>query len=229
MGRVKKNSNGYYSPFAERLRELLESFDIPQSMLADYIGVTRQAVSAYSLGTSVPDIEKFEKIADYFEVSTEYLLKRTDIRKADATKQATAEYLGLSEEAIDKITALKVGRVEQNFLQDYKVTIKSEPLLDMFSSWLEAVDLSKITSDIYRLLNVTLSYNQSGKNPEKHMLKDREKEAVLLLQEKEYVVLSLSEQLAFYKQSSVGKFNDSIERMIDEVISISSEETEDEN
>ncbi len=89
-----KTSPGYNMPFATRLRELIDEAGIPQSDLADYIGVTRQAVSAYSLGNSLPDIEKFERIADFFYVSTEYLLGRTDIKKADASKQAAAEYLG---------------------------------------------------------------------------------------------------------------------------------------
>ena len=44
-------------------------------------GVTRQAVSAYSLGVSLPDIDKSEGIADYFEVSTGYLLWRTEVKK----------------------------------------------------------------------------------------------------------------------------------------------------
>ncbi len=115
MPRVKKTgfSDNYHAPFAERLRVLIEASNIPQSALAEYIGVTRQAVSSYSLGTSLPDIEKFEKIADYFDVSTEYLLGRTDIKKADASKQAAAEYLGLSEGAIDAIHGLQGVHLEQ--------------------------------------------------------------------------------------------------------------------
>jgi len=42
--------------FASRLRDLLPVQGMNQSKLADSIGVTRQAVSAYSLGVSLPDI-----------------------------------------------------------------------------------------------------------------------------------------------------------------------------
>ena len=103
-----KTLPGYETPFATRLRELIDEVGIPQSALAGHIGVTRQAISAYSLGVSVPDIEKFEGIADFFGVSTEYLLGRTDVKKADTSKQAAAEYLGLSEKAIDAIR--EIGR-----------------------------------------------------------------------------------------------------------------------
>ena len=62
------------TPFATRLRELIDEARIPQSALAEHIGVTKQVISTYSLGVSLPYIEKFEGIADFFEVSTEYLL-----------------------------------------------------------------------------------------------------------------------------------------------------------
>ena len=53
-----KTLPGYETPFATRLRELIDEAGIPQSALAEHIGVTRQAISAYSLCASVPDIRK---------------------------------------------------------------------------------------------------------------------------------------------------------------------------
>ena len=91
MPRVKKNSYEQYdSPFASRLRGLLDAPGMNQSKLADHIGVTRQAISAWSLGISLPDIEKFGLIADFFDVSTEFLLGRTDISKANWQKHKRA-------------------------------------------------------------------------------------------------------------------------------------------
>ena len=206
-----KTSEGYYTPFATRLRELIDDAGIPQSALAEHIGVTRQAISTYSLGVSVPDIDKFEGIADFFEVSTEYLLGRTDIKKADASKQAAAEYLGLSEDAIDAIISLRLGQMEQTPLRDYKPELVNYPLPQVFSAWLEAVDLSKLASDMYKLLLATSEYNTSGLNYDKYKMSDEKKQAAMLLQQGDYIVLSLREQLDYYGQIVLSEFRKSVE------------------
>jgi len=169
MRRVKKSKREEYNnPFASRLRELMEIQGINQQTLADHIGVTRQAVSVYSLGISLPDIEKFEKIADYFDVSTEYLLGRSDVKRANIAKQAISETLQLSEVAIDKINGLqKEYRLEQNLETDWKLTMKEkEPLAGIFSEWLEAVDLDELMSNLYRTVKAAENAQDSGYHPE---------------------------------------------------------------
>lgn len=228
MARVKKNShNEYNAPFATRLRELLDQSAIPQTALANYIGVTRQAVSSYSLGTSVPDIEKFEKIADYFEVSTEYLLGRTDIKKADASKQATAEYLGLSEEAIDAIHNLQGIHLEQNIENDYKLTVKEkEPLPEIYSDWLATADLSELMSNVWKMLCSTIAMQNSAWSSDKYVLNEKQKESILDLKQHGYITLSTPEQVSFFSQSATEIFNKSIDKMVSETIQMVNEKNE---
>ena len=214
-----KTSDGYETPFATRLRELIDKARIPQSALAEHIGVTRQAISAYSLGVSVPDIEKFEGIADFFEVSTEYLLGRTDIKKADASKQATAKYLGLSEKAIDAIRNLQDVHFEQNPESDYKIVGKpTEPLPEMFSDWIESVDLSLLTSDMWRMICTGIAAQDSGWNNEKYKLSQAQKYAISDLKEHGYVTLSMTQQASFFSGSATEAFRRSLDGMIDEAI-----------
>ena len=62
--------------FGERLRKLRKSADVTQSALADYLGVVPSAVGKYELySKSYPSIEALIKISDFFNVSTDYLLK----------------------------------------------------------------------------------------------------------------------------------------------------------
>ena len=214
-----KTLPGYETPFATRLRGLIDKAGIPQSALAGRIGVTRQAISAYSLGVSVPDIEKFEGIADFFDVSTEYLLGRTDVKKADASKQAAAEYLGLSEKAIDAIRDLQGVHFEQNPENDYKITAKpTEPLPEMFSDWLEAVDLPLLMSDVWRMVCSTVSAQDSGLNNEKYKLSQRQKNAIWDLKEHGYVTLSMMQQVSFFSGVAAETFKRSLDGMIDEAI-----------
>ncbi len=216
MGRVKRNNESRYdSPFATRLRELLDTPKISQAKVAEFVGVTRQAISSYSLGTSVPDIDKLVKIAAFFEVSTEYLLGHTEIKKVDPTKQAVAEYLNLTEEAIDKIKLLRYGHLEQHFADDYKLTTKLEPLADIFNDWIESVNLSKLLSDLHRSLIASMRFDQSGKYPERYQLDEEGKQAACLIEDMGYVLLDLQEQINFYTQSAITEFQKSIDKLMD--------------
>ena len=223
MPRVKKNSNDEYNaPFATNLRELMDERGMNQSTLADYIGVTRQAVSAYSLGISLPDIEKFEKIADFFDVSTEYLLGRTEVKRANITVQAISDTLQLSEAAIDKIHGLqKEFRFEQNLENDWKLSLREkEPLAGIFSSWLEAVDLDGLMSNLYRAVGTAANAQNSGYHPEKFKLDGDDKEAVYNLKQRGYVTLSPTEQIEYYEQRAVKVFHQSVEKMESDIINV---------
>lgn len=60
---------------ADRIQSLRKSKGISQEELADKIGVSRQAVSKWESEQSSPDIEKIILLSDYFDVTTDYLLK----------------------------------------------------------------------------------------------------------------------------------------------------------
>lgn len=60
---------------ADRIQNLRKSRGISQEELADKIGVSRQAVSKWESEQSSPDIEKIILLSDYFDVTTDYLLK----------------------------------------------------------------------------------------------------------------------------------------------------------
>ena len=63
------------SPFPSKLRRLMEKNGTTQQQLADVIGVTRQTISQYTGGRTVPDIYTVQLIADYFRVSVISLLE----------------------------------------------------------------------------------------------------------------------------------------------------------
>ena len=68
--------------FAERLKTLREQRGETQQDLADLIGVTRNAISAYEKGTRRPAGEKalevYETIADHYNVDLAYLIGQQD-------------------------------------------------------------------------------------------------------------------------------------------------------
>lgn len=69
--------------FAKRLksyREKLKQKDSKwtQKYVADKIGVARVTYTAYENGTKMPPFDTINNIAELFEVSTDYLMGRTD-------------------------------------------------------------------------------------------------------------------------------------------------------
>ncbi len=63
---------------SDRLSKLRTKNKKTQQDMADLLGITRPAYTAYESGTRKPDYETLQKLADYFEVSVDYLLGRTD-------------------------------------------------------------------------------------------------------------------------------------------------------
>lgn len=61
-----------------RLKSLRTQHRKTQQELADMLGITRQGYAKYENNLGEPDNNTLAKLADYFEVSTDYLLGRTD-------------------------------------------------------------------------------------------------------------------------------------------------------
>lgn len=69
--------------FANRIKYLRQSKELSQVQLAEKLGVAKQSVSNWENDNIMPSIEMLEKIADYFNVSTDYLLGRDGKHTSD--------------------------------------------------------------------------------------------------------------------------------------------------
>ncbi len=61
--------------FGEKLLELRTKYSLSQEELAYKLGVSRQAVSKWELGPSLPETGSIISISEMFNVSLDYLLK----------------------------------------------------------------------------------------------------------------------------------------------------------
>lgn len=62
----------------KRIKQLREERRMSQQRLAAELNVTQAAISKYELDISEPDIAMIRKIAEYFRVTTDYLLEVSD-------------------------------------------------------------------------------------------------------------------------------------------------------
>ena len=124
------DNDNYHSPFPRRLRLLFDETRISQATLAEHIGVSRQAISQWANGNTTPDCYNFKKLADYFNVPPEYLYGDTDSRAQENIRLANE--LGLSDEAIDTILAMRnMSHIHPN---DSGCPTKSEILSNIISN-----------------------------------------------------------------------------------------------
>lgn len=84
--------------FKDRLIKLRKELNLTQEELAQKIGYTRTAISAWEIGRNEPSNADTIKLAEYFGVSTDYLLGKSDIRnpeKVDIDKADVAFASGI--------------------------------------------------------------------------------------------------------------------------------------
>ncbi len=93
-----------------RVKELRKEHKITQEKLAASLGISRSAVAMYETGKCDLSNEILITCASFFDVSTDYLLGQSDIKKAPSTEDAKLS----AEEA----ELLKLFRAAPAALQD---------------------------------------------------------------------------------------------------------------
>ena len=80
------------SEFKYRLRDLREKEGISGAKLGEILEVGKSTVSMWENGKNYPTASMLQKIAKYFNVSTDYLLGKTDIKNELLTSITLDEF-----------------------------------------------------------------------------------------------------------------------------------------
>lgn len=75
---VKRSQVIALASFPERLAELIRIHQTSKKELAEYLGIHYRNLRYYETGERKPDFDKLIKLADYFGVSIDYLVGRSD-------------------------------------------------------------------------------------------------------------------------------------------------------
>ena len=77
----------------EKIQKLRKDRGISQDHLATELNVTRQAISKWETGDSIPDIDNLVKLSTMFNVSLDYLLKNQEQTEHNTAESVTVEVL----------------------------------------------------------------------------------------------------------------------------------------
>lgn len=150
---TRKAIEGYDDALPTRLRQLLEETGTSQKQLGEAIGVTPQTISLYATNGSKPDWKTIVTIADYFDVSTDWMLGRTDTRSPDTTIQSVCNYTGLSDAAVEILHGLTTAKKTYTNLRK-AINALFEQSFESYSLFGEPpVKIPLLLSDISAFLN----------------------------------------------------------------------------
>ena len=151
-----------------RIRELRKQAKLSQEMMAEKIGVSRQAITKWETGLGVPDIENLVAIADLFKLSLDELMGR-DIEHETLAKDYL--YESVTEYDIDGKKDFDISFMGANKLKLYayegekvKVILLSDTISDIQNELKTKIDdiKRKIDIDIKRvgILSETVAKNE---------------------------------------------------------------------
>lgn len=96
--------------FHERLKRLRKERNLTQQDMADFLGITRQGYAKYENGHAETDLETLKKLANFFNVTTDYLIGNVD-----------------NEPDIDSLTDEEIDEEIKEIMKDLNVWYKDEP------------------------------------------------------------------------------------------------------
>jgi len=107
MGRKKSlTSSDIRIKMTEFPSKVLNHLITDTQELAEYLHCSSQAINQYKNGVSRPSLDNLSRIADYYNVTTDYLLGRTSDPSIDSDSRSVCDYTGLSPKAANILHTL---------------------------------------------------------------------------------------------------------------------------
>ena len=160
QGYADKIKKSFQTRLEDLLSEAKEMGKKSARQIGAESGVGYSAISKYANSAAEAGISSLCRLADYFGVTTDYLLGRSNVSKLDPKLQEICAYTGLSEKAVAKLHLLKEGkRVEyySNYGEVKAVGASFIPLFYNPQPFLQLLDLLLCDTEKVTELGFSLS------------------------------------------------------------------------
>lgn len=145
----------------EKIKSLRKQKNISQEVLANYLGVSFQAVSKWETENSMPDITLIPAIASFFRISTDELLDYNVYmieKEVEAIVDEYAKYLNKDEERSEQIIREGLRKYPGNdvllncLVNVLPVPERSKEVIGLCRVLIESTRYDDVKYDAYRLL-----------------------------------------------------------------------------
>ncbi len=139
--------------FGQRLRELRLKNNITQKMLAEKIGVSQQAVARWESDNFAPTADTLIELANFFEVSADYLLGRTD------HPSPIREFVGIAEDLTQEELAERVKSLQEKIKYFFDTLDDFSGFMQKWAIFLRKLEDHSLTFDEFEEL--VILYNEA--------------------------------------------------------------------
>jgi len=114
--------------YGDRLKRLRESKKLSQQQLADKLNINRSTYARYELNKTQPDYETLQKLAEFYNVSIDYILTGVDTKLTEKDERDIAK---------------RMEKIKQDLAADGGLSFYGEPLSEEAKqSLLEAMEFA---------------------------------------------------------------------------------------
>lgn len=105
-GRPPREKNNITGVIGERLKILRKKHGYTQATIALSIGGSQSSYSDWENDMQTPSADIFYRLAEFYNVSADYILGRTDIETTSSDIKTVCETTGLSEKAVQSLISI---------------------------------------------------------------------------------------------------------------------------
>lgn len=158
-----------YMQLGEKIRTLRKAKNISQDVLAQYLGVSFQAVSKWENGDTMPDVTLIPALASFFEVSTDELFSFNLMEQEEKVNQICKEAAEYRFSDPQKSEAILRNGLKQypgndiilnNLLYTMRTPERSGEVISICKSIIEITRDDEVKYDVLRILAQT--YSEQG-------------------------------------------------------------------
>ena len=121
---------------AEPLRRLRTARGVTQETLAEFLGVSSQAVSKWERGDGLPDIAMLPPLANYFDVTLDELMNMNELRNREKLADMKKKHRELRSAGRDEEDLVLLREILRQFPNDYETMAELAEYLPDFEEGL---------------------------------------------------------------------------------------------
>ena len=133
--------------FAQKVLNLRTKYGYSQEQLAEQLNVTRQAVSRWEVGATLPETDTIIALSELFHVSSDYLLKDSiQSANTEGLDRMVIKFMSSAQE-MNRVSIDLLDIIEDGVIDDYE-KLRFREIIDILDSISATIHELKLKMDL---------------------------------------------------------------------------------